>query len=402
MEQTDEVIALHKLPKRLSIALIVELISFTSAACASSLYDSGMKAYRAGDYKLARSLFAQEVKASPKNANAIYLEANCAAQLNDWSTAKQLYAEVVRIDPRSSAGVQASSVLQKLGIRPALAATVSSSAPNSIQTESLEPAQVKDLASLPDSASFYFTKEGSGHMAVALQVNGYPVKAYFDTGAGAFFYRDQLVAAGVNCNNAQPAGFTHGWAGKPVQVSAMIAEVKLGNLTRKIRIIMQEGGDEGLHQNLIGQDLVRGYQYEIEDKAGRVDLRKSISTTSQTLDPMYDVPCKFEDRRDIVQIEVNGHSISAFIDTGASMSMIDPETARSVGLEMTGGTQNLQGVGGNFSAELGTARVRIGPVVKDSFLFRVGGTAGTCIGQDFMEGWRFKADREHSLLRFFH
>jgi predicted aspartyl protease len=239
-------------------------------------------------------------------------------------------------------------------------------------------------------------------MAVTLQVNGYPVKAFFDTGAGAFFYRDQLTAAGINCNSAQPAGVTHGWAGKAVPVSAMIAEVKLGTLTRKIRIIIQDGGDEGLHQNLIGQDLVRGYQYEIEDKAGRVDLRKSISTTSQTLDPMYDVPCKFEDRRDIVQMEVNGHKISAFIDTGASMSVMDPETARSVGLEMTGGTQNLQGVGGNFSAELGTARVRIGPVVKDSFLFRVGGHSGTCIGQDFMEGWRFKADREHSLLRFFH
>jgi hypothetical protein len=46
--------------------------------------------------------------------------------------------------------------------------------------------------------------------------------------------------------------------------------------------------------------------------------------------------------------------------------------------------------------------VRIGPLVKENFPLLIGGQAGTAIGQDLMEGWRCRVDREHNLLRFFH
>jgi predicted aspartyl protease len=265
--------------------------------------------------------------------------------------------------------------------------------------EAIAAATREEMKSLPDTASFYFTKEPNGHMAVNLMVNGHPVQAYFDTGAGAFFYKDQLLADGVDCNRAVPAGYTHGWAGKPVQVYSMPAEIKLGTLTRKIHITM-EASNTGLGKNLIGQSLINGYQYEIDDKGGRVDLRKTIASTAQKQDAMYDIPCIVTNERDIIKVEINGRPVTAFIDTGSAFTIIATEVAETLGIETTG-SQRMTGVGGELTVKVGTARIRLGPISKD-FTVRIGGSGGTCIGQDFMEGWRFKIDREHQLLRFFH
>jgi predicted aspartyl protease len=265
--------------------------------------------------------------------------------------------------------------------------------------EAIEAANREEMKSLPDTANFYFTKEPNGHMAVNLMVNGHPVQAWFDTGADTFFYKDQLIAEGVDCNRAVPAGYARGWAGKAVQIYSMPAEIRLGTLTRKVRIMM-EASNTGLGRNLVGQSFIKGYQYEIDDKGGRVDLRKSIASTEQKQDAMYDIPCTITRSRDIIKVEVNGRPVTAFIDTGSAFTIISPDVAESLGIEITG-SQRMSGVGGELTVKVGTARIRLGPINKE-FTVRIGGSGGTCIGQDFMEGWRFKIDREHQLLRFFH
>jgi predicted aspartyl protease len=179
----------------------------------------------------------------------------------------------------------------------------------------------------------------------------------------------------------------------------MDAEVKLGTLTRKIKLIFEEG-NTGFQKNLIGQSMMKGYQYEIDDKGGRVDLRKTIEKTEQKMDSMYDIPLRVVRSRDIIDIEVNGQKVQTFIDTGASSTIFDYATAERCGIESTGSAR-MTGVGGSFSVGLGTARVRLGPISRDCGI-HIGGSSGNCIGQDIMEGWRFKIDREHGLLRFFH
>ncbi|HEY9715003.1 MAG TPA: retroviral-like aspartic protease family protein, partial [Chroococcales cyanobacterium] len=305
----------------------------------------------------------------------------------------------IQIAPSSAAAGYARTALAAMtpGARSATPSSARSVA--SVSSASAATPDDDDMRNLPDRASFYFTKESGGHMAVNVMINGHQVPCLFDTGAGAFFYKDQLVAAGVDCNKARPAGQTRGWAGTPVPIFAMPAEVRLGNLTRTIMITMEESAS-GLNKNLIGQTMIQGYQYEIDDKGGRVDLKKTISNTEQRVDSLYDVPLTVEGSRDIIMIEVNGHKVPAFIDTGSAFTIVNSSTAQACGIESTG-TQGMMGVGGALTVGVGTAKIRLGPISKE-FTVRIGGSAGCCIGQDFMEGWRFKTDREHGLLRFFH
>lgn len=269
-------------------------------------------------------------------------------------------------------------------------------------------ADVSELATLPDTAKFYFKRGDNGHMEVSLRINGRPVPCWFDTGAAAYFGMDQLRAAGVDVSRAKPAGYARGWAGTPVPIWRMTAQVTLGNLTRELDIDMQQGGGDQHVAALIGQDFVKGYQYEIDDKAGIVNMHKSFKTaagqTEQSVDSLYDVPCVFARGDDVIKMQINGGSCSAFIDTGASNTIIDSKTAREVGIQITDDLERatMTGIGGNFTVAVAYANLRVGPIYRPAFRVLIGGTAGTCIGQDFMSGWRFKVDREKQLMRFFH
>jgi predicted aspartyl protease len=265
-----------------------------------------------------------------------------------------------------------------------------------------------ELAKLPDDAKFYFKRGDHGHMEVTLRINNRPVPCWFDTGAAAYFGMDQLRSAGIDVSKAVPAGYARGWAGNPVPIWRMPAQVTLGNLTRTLDIDMQQGGGDSHIAALIGQDFVQGYQYEIDDKGGVVNLHKTFKTaagqTEQKVDSLYDVPCTFSRGDDVIKMEINGRTCDAFIDTGASNTIIDARTARAAHIEITDDMERatMSGVGGNFSVVVAYVNLRVGPIRREGFRVLVGGTAGTCIGQDFMSGWRFKVDRQKGMMRFFH
>jgi len=374
------------------------------SASADAQFDKAVKAYNAKDYRGAYSTLQLVLKKTPNDVNALYYAALCCSQFRNFAGATAIYNRIVQTDPNSAAAGFARTALSSMA--PAAVAPAQSARPVASQNAVTAPIQSifaaapgADMSALPDHASFYFTKESGGHMGVTIMVNGHQVPAYFDTGASAYFYKDQLLAAGIDCNRAQKAGFGQGWAGTPVPVYAMEAEVKLGTLTRKIPIVFEEG-NTGLQKNLIGQSMIQGYQYEIDDKGGRVDLKKTIEKTEQKFNSMYDIPLKVVGSQDIIEIEVNGQRVQTFIDTGAVSTVIDNPTAQRCGIDSTG-SQSMTGVGGAFTVGLGTARIRLGPISKECGI-HIGGSGGNCIGQDIMEGWRFKIDREHGLLRFFH
>lgn len=421
----------------LAFVALVTIYSSTTAALAappalvpakspSTPYEFGLQAYLQGDFAKASVYFEEALKKTQNSPMLWYYDAICFHQLKNWSMAKSRYKTAATYFPNTPAGKAALDALKKIdpsfslpvaaapvaptggAAAPAdkgavmTASTASKTSPAaSTDEEEAAAALAKEMATLPDTAHFYFKKGPSGHMEVDLMVNGHPVKALFDTGATAFFYKDQLKEAGLDLNAAKAGGGARGWAGKFVPTTVIPAKVTLGTLTRNIEITMQES-TSGIGRNLIGQDLVRGYQYEIDDKGGRVDLKKTIALKHGESNPLYDIPLTVVGKNDVIPLLVNGKNATAFIDTGAASTIFSAWEAERLGVQPTGETVHMTGVGGNVVMRRGIATIRIGGMLRESFPILIGGSGGCALGQDLMDGWRYKVDREHKLLRFFH
>jgi predicted aspartyl protease len=404
-----------------SVAILANLFalavySISSVMAADSLYDAGLKAYKAGDYAGASESFELALKKNQKDPTLWYYDALCFHQLKNWSKAASRYKTIATYFPQTAAGKAAIDALKKLdpsfvpqsGTAAASAAGASGSAPSSTSSSVGLPGRSesdaeldKEMASLPDSAYFYFKKGPQGHMEVDLMVNGHPVKAIFDTGASAFFYADQLKEAGLDLNRAKAGPSTSGWAGVKVATSVIPATITLGTLTRKLDIRMQEGASSFSH-NLIGQDIVRGYQYEIDDKGGRVDLKKATALKASDINPLYDIPLTKMGPKDAIKFSVNNNSAMAIIDTGAANTIFSNAAAAQLGIETTGETVRMSGVGGTLRMQKAYVNIRIGGMLRENFPVLIGGSGLCALGQDLMDGWRYKVDREHNLLRFYH
>lgn len=390
-------------------------------------YELGLQAYKLGDYAKASLHFEEALKKTQSDPLLWYYDALCFHQLKNWSMAKSRYKTAVTYFPNTPAGKAALDALKKIDpsfVPPAAATPVAAAASGAMAptdksaavaaspaTKTAPPALSdddedvaalsKEMATLPDKAHFYFKKGAHGHMEVDLVVNGHPVKALFDTGASAFFYQDQLKEAGLDLNAAKSGRGAVGWAGKLVPTSVIPAKVTLGTLTRNINITMQES-TSGIGENLIGQDMVKGYQYEIDDKGGRVDLKKSIALKAGETNPLYDIPIVVMGNKDMVTMQVNNKPAIAFIDTGASNTIFSEREAMRLGIQSSGEAVHMSGVGGDIEMHRAYVTIRIGGMMREGVPILIGGSGGCALGQDLMDGWRYKVDREHNLLRFFH
>lgn len=402
----------------------------------STPYQLGLQSYKKGDFAKASTYFEEALKKTQGDPLLWYYDALCFHQLKNWAMAKSRYKTTALYFPQTEAGKRAAAALK--GIDPSFtmpqAATATGATNQASSTASkggsaeaakggsqsadtktkddddddedteqvvAKTALAKELATLPDTAHFYFKKGAQGHMEVDLMVNGHPVKALFDTGASAFFYRDQLKEAGLDLNGAKAGRGTRGWAGVAVPTSTIPAEVKLGTLTRHINITMQDSTSH-FGNNLIGQDFVKGYQYEIDDKGCRVDLKKTLAVKKSDINPMYDIPLTKEGKDDYITFTINSQPARAFIDTGASNTIISSSDAARLGIQSSGESVHMSGVGGDITMQRAYVTIRIGAMMREGFPVLIGGHAGCALGQDLMEGWRYKVDREHNLLRFYH
>jgi predicted aspartyl protease len=408
------------------LALAILVAAQLGAAQAAAV--DGIQLYKQGKYLEAATALNAQIKTNKNTAQLptlYYYLACCYYSCNDPESAKRAYRYIrntyptspearmagdmlARLDPQSAAAqpTTRSSIVRESGSGSSDDTAAAVSALKKALTQArvgLERGRMTsadELAKLPDSNKFYFKREGNGHMAVTPMINGSPIACWFDTGAGAHFGMNHLKAAGIDTAKARPAGYTRGWAGTAVPVWSMPMTVRLGNLTRNLVATIEEN----MTLNpLIGQDFVDGYQYEIDDKAGVVSMKKSFGN-EQAVSSLYDVPCRLERGDDVFEMTANGRKYTAFVDTGAANTIINYGTARKIGLEIPDDAEVvwMTGVGGNVSMRVCYYDLRLGPITRKDFRVLVGGQAGNCIGQDFMEGWRFKVDRQKNLIRFFH
>lgn len=398
----------------LLFAVAIQLACCSSSAGATdpvSLYNEGKYAEAA----VAINTSIKQTRSRAQTVRLYYYLGCCYYQLNQSEQAKKVFAHICKYFSTADEAQLAHKMLER--IDPATAASLPIAAPQERSNDESGPDEKsvvkadldkgksnssEKFADLPDSAKFNFRRADHGHMVVMPMISGQPVKCWFDTGAGAHFGKNHLRAAGIDFSKAKRSGQTRGWAGNPVDIWTMDVDVSLGNLKRRIPITIEENMTLS---PLLGQNLIAGYHYEIDDRAGVVNLRKGSSDKQvQHIDSLYDVPCRKERRHDFVDVTVNGRQYSAFIDTGASSTIMHPDTAESIGIEVPDDAERvvMNGVGGSTTMKVVYLDLRLGPIHKSDFKVLIGGKSGNCIGQDFMEGWRVKIDRERNLLRFFH
>ncbi|MBP7861977.1 aspartyl protease family protein [bacterium] len=405
--------------QKIAICLIAFFAANPQVEAAQSDFELGVAQYKKGDYTNAALSLDKALKANQTDPAIWYYDALCYHQLKNWALATSRYKTLAKYYPNTPAGKLAIAFLKKhdpsfvetVAATPVTASTPLKKSDNAAastseklptdESSNEEDELEKELAKLPDKAHFYFKKGPSGHMEVDLLVNGHPVKAEFDTGASAFFYSDSLSESGVDLNKSKQGRMARGWAGKSVFTKTMPAEVKLGSMTRKIDItIASNSGDLG--HNLIGQDFIKGYQYEIDDKGGRVDLKKILELKAKDVNPLYDIPLTVKGTKDYIPIQINGKKVNAFIDTGSFATILSAGQAKLLGLTFSGESQKLMGVGGSVTMDKAYVDIQIGGLRQSNFPVLIGGSGGCAIGQDLMNGWRYKVDRKNKLLRFFH
>ena len=391
-------------------------------AVAPSGLEQGMNLARQGKFQDAVKI----LRPLPPSASNFYYQGYCYFQLKHKDEAKTLFKYVVENYPKSQEAQLANDFLKKIDpsyvaaplavASPAVDGKESGSkvaeSKHSVPVKTMTAAEFlamakahslpEDMSKLPDEARLFFVPdERSGHMIVDATINGHPYKCMFDTGApGLLFGKNHLRAMGLPLPQGPATTRVSGWAGVYLPAWEMNLKVKVGNVERTLPAVVQEEFDMA---PLIGYSFIEGYQYEIDQKAKCMMLRKE-QKTNQALNSLYDVPCQVVGTKPIVPLEVNGRKINVFIDTGAAMTIINGSEAVANRIEIPSDAPTFMagGVGGASPYKGVNLDLKLGPIVRKDFQVMIGGHAGSCVGQDFLQGWRFTVDEHKGLMRFFH
>ncbi|MBK9142229.1 MAG: retroviral-like aspartic protease family protein [Candidatus Melainabacteria bacterium] len=386
----------------------------------------GIELYNAGQYAKAASALKAATKEAPKawQAAGYYYLACSYYQLGQNNYAIAYFKKVTGSFPNSPEAQNASTMLGRLG-QPQSSAIIGDikqknaeaqararAVPTTGTRRSPDGAKAKasrldqELAGLPVENRIYFTPGPNGHMLVKAYLDNRPINCWFDTGASAHFGKNNLAAAGIPLPRGEANGSVQGWAGKPVPTWNQPMKLRLGNMERVVNVTIEE---EASLMPLVGQQFLRGYDYEIDHKGGFITMRKkkqdnSTSAFTGNVSNLYDIPCVTRGSREYVTVEINNRKIELLLDTGAYGTILSNKEARQLGITVpddapvTSGT----GIGGSVEYKVISVNMRMGPIWKKDFSVRVGEVDGGAIGQDFLQGHRFTIDKEKGLLRFFH
>jgi predicted aspartyl protease len=407
--------------RRWTISLLTAgFLTLAAPALSADQLAEGIQFYKAGklpDAVKSLSAFISSHQNSPQNSTAYYYLACCYYQSGQTAEAKRLYETIASVYPKSEEARTAQQMLVRLqGSVGATGGAVSSPAVGSAAPAKAAPAVSFDdssgdtaeerryeaeYAALPQSTRVVFKRDEGGHMYVTVWLNNRPIKAIFDTGAHAHFGLNHLSQVGISVPANAKTSNAYGWAGRPVPIWLMDASLKMGDMTRRVPITVEENMALA---PLVGQEFLKELRYEIDDKGGVMTLSKTRTKSASQFNSMYDVPCMQVDGDDMITLEVEGKKTVAIIDTGAQVTILSPATLAQLGIEIDPNAPRVAigGVGGSTTCRVMELDLQVGPVRRQNFRTLIGGAAGNAIGQDFMQGWRYTVDHDRHLLRFFH
>ncbi|MCA9806124.1 MAG: retroviral-like aspartic protease family protein, partial [Cyanobacteria bacterium HKST-UBA02] len=387
---------------------------------------SGIDLYNAGKYAKAASTLKEATREAPKawQAAGYYYLACSYYQLGQNKYAVAYFKKVTGAFPNSPEAQNASTMLSRLG-QPQSSAIIGDIKQKNVEAQARaravpttgtmrSPSGPKpklskldqELAGLPNENRIYFTPGSQGHMLVKAYLDNRPIECWFDTGASAHFGKNNLAAAGIPLPRGESNGTIEGWAGKPVATWNQPMKLRLGNMERTVMVTIEENASL---MPLVGQQFLRGYDYEIDHKGGFLTMRKkkqesSSSSFTSKVNNLYDIPCMTKGSREYVTVEINNRTIALLLDTGANSTILSYAEAKQLGLTVPDDAPEVSGtgIGGSVSYKIIYVTMHLGPVWKKGFPVQVGNVDSGAVGQDFLQGHRFTIDKERGLLRFFH
>ncbi|MFN8550936.1 MAG: retroviral-like aspartic protease family protein [Candidatus Obscuribacterales bacterium] len=417
----------------LSIVLVSTLLA-TSAPQASAddaYFRAGVDFYKKGDYKKAYGYFNMAGRNNPYDADNIYYQALTMQQLHNNKEAIRLYASLVSNFSYSSAGKLAANALSRLdpeyyaqltkkGDSAARPSTVTSVTGRARSTSSSTVSGVggeglsADFASLPSEARIPFTRDG-GLLLIDAIINNRSMKMFFDTGAeGCVFGKNHLREASIPEPKGHSTGLSVGVGSSgSVETWSMPVTLKVGNIERRNFDIQVQANMTV--RPLLGQSFFKDYQYTIDktsEDAGTIHfVKKSASSgvrtasSSSSRDP-YAVPFQRSGRNLIVQVEVEGHPMTMFFDTGASNVAFSADQLKKANIPIPEDAQTATsaGIGGETTSQIfPVKRIKMGPIEKTNFPVSCVGAANMpypLLGQSFFGDWQYTIDNAASVIRF--
>ncbi len=406
-------------------------VSLPEAKADDAYFRAGVQYYKKGDYKKAYGYFNAAGKNNPYDADNIYYQALTMQQLHNNKEAVRLYASLVSNFSYSNAGKLAASALNRLdpeyyqqltkrggdSARPSQVTSVTGRARSTSITgggggEGLSA----DFASLPSEARIPYTKEGN-LLVIDASINNRGMKMIFDTGAeGCSFGKNHLRELNISEPQGKSTSLSYGvGSAGGVEKWSMPITLKVGTIERKnFEISVQENMTV---KPLLGQSFFKDYQYTIDktsDEAGTVHFVKksaggsssrTASSSSSSRDP-YAVPFQRHGRNLIVQVEVEGHPMTMFFDTGAASVAFTAEQLKKANITIPEDAQTATstGIGGDTTSQLfPIKRIKMGPIEKTNFQVSCVGAANMpypLLGQSFFGDWQYTIDNAASVIRF--
>ncbi len=416
--------------KALSIVLASLFLnsSLPEARADDPYFRAGVQSYQKGDYKKAYGYFTAAGKNNPYDSDNIYYQAMTLQRLNNNKEAVKLYASLVSNFSYSNAGKLAAGALNRLDPEYYNQLTKRNQSPTSGRTGNVtsvtgraratgggagSEGQSADFASLPGEARIPYVKDG-GLLVIDASINNRSMKMFFDTGAeGCCFGKNQLREVNIPEPKGASTGLSVGVGSSGgVETWSMPVTLKVGTIERK-NFDIQVQANMGV-KPLLGQSFFKDYQYTIDktsEESGTIHFVKkapagSAPRVASSGKDLYAVPFQRAGRNLIVSVEVDGHPMTMFFDTGASNVAFTSEQLKKANIAIPEDAQTSvsAGIGGETSAQtFPVKRIKMGPIEKTNFTISCVGTANMpypLLGQSFFGDWQYTIDNAASVIHF--
>jgi predicted aspartyl protease len=262
------------------------------------------------------------------------------------------------------------------------------------------------------------------------EINGVKVKVMIDTGSSLTMITAPAAKALGLIGDPTPGGYVFGIGGRRDTYSTLLKSLKIGTLTGNDLPPIAVGGvlqGEPDVAMLLGSDFLSQFDVELDFADNMMRLFHATGCTPAQLvywnKPYSEVALAPEGGFDI-QVSLNGRRVLATLDTGASTSLVDAQTAASVGaatpshpqLTVTGlGPAAREAWNDDFATlaigdeSIAHARIEVADFARDfaevdgttdTRISRHDGSSTMLIGEDFLHAHRVMVDNKNHVIVF--